>query len=76
MTHAELKARIDTGAPFVLHVADGRSYTVPHRDFVWMPPRSSVVMVAAPSEENPDETVSHYIPLLMVSGVSQKLPAA
>lgn len=76
MTHAELKARMDDDLPFVLHVADGRTYEVPRRDFIWMPPRSTVVMVATPSEENPDETVSHYIPLLMVSGVSQKFPAA
>jgi hypothetical protein len=32
---------------------------------------STVVLVAAPSPDNPEETVSHFIPLLMVSGVSK-----
>lgn len=76
MTPAELKARIEDGTPFTLHVADGRSFEVPHRNFIWMPPRSTVVMVATPSDDNPEKTVSHFIPLLMVSGVNQKLGAA
>ncbi|MDP1590580.1 MAG: hypothetical protein Q8M07_22700 [Prosthecobacter sp.] len=71
MTHAELKARIDDGLPLTLHVADGRSFEVPHRDFIWLPPRSTVTMVAIPSPEDEEVTVSHTIPLLMVSGVTQ-----
>jgi hypothetical protein len=73
MTHAELTARIEDSLPFTLHVADGRSYVVPHRDFIWLPPRSTVVIVAAPATENEEEYVSHIIPLLMVSGVSTAL---
>ena len=73
MTHAELKARIDEGIPFTLHVADGHRYDVPHRDFVWLPPKSTVVIIAAPSPEHENETVSHTIPLLVVSGVTQVL---
>ena len=71
MTYAELRTRIDEGQPFTLHVADGRSFHVPHRDFIWLPPKSTVVMVAAPSPDTPEENVSHYIPLLMVSGISK-----
>jgi hypothetical protein len=73
MNHAELKARIDEGIPFTLYVADGRSFAVPHRDFIWLPPGAAVVMVAAQSPEREDETLSHTIPLRMVSGVSQVL---
>jgi hypothetical protein len=73
MTHAELQARIEDGLPFTLHVADGRSYHVPHRDFIWLPPRSTVTVIAVPSPENELETVSHTIPLLMVSGISQTI---
>lgn len=76
MTHAELKARIEEDLPFTLHVADGREFTIPHRDFIFLPPRSTVVIVAKPSPENPDEeTVTNIVPLLMVSGVTQIKPA-
>ena len=73
MTHAELKSKVDEGVPFTLHVADGRSYEVPHRDFVLLPPRSTVIVVAEGSPDNPKETITHTIPLLMVSGVTRRV---
>jgi len=74
MTHAEVVARMEDVFPLTIHVADGRSFEIPHRDFCWLPPRSTVVMVAVPSPARiAEETISHWIPLLMVSGVSQKL---
>jgi hypothetical protein len=76
MTHAELKAQIVEGTPFKLHIADGRTLDVPHQDFIWLPPRSTVVGVAVPSDEEEDETVSHIIPLLMISGVSKTVKNA
>ena len=33
MTHAEVKKRIEDGDPFTLHVADGRSFEIPHQDY-------------------------------------------
>jgi hypothetical protein len=75
MTHAELKTRIDEGIPFTLHVADGRSYLIQHRDFVLLPPRSTVIVVAEYTSDNPPDTIKHTIPLLMVSGVSLRLPS-
>jgi hypothetical protein len=71
MTHAELKAQIEDSIPFRLHVADGRTLDIPHRDFIFLPPRSTGALVALPSDENEDETVSHVIPLLMISGVTK-----
>jgi len=70
MTHATLKEKIAHGIPFTLHVADGRSYEVPHEDFIWLPPRSSVVVVADVSDD-PEQNATHTIPLLMVSGISE-----
>ena len=75
MTHAEMRAKIDEGLPFTIHVADGRSFQVPHRDFIWLPPKSTVVAVAVPDDEDPDVSVTHTLPLLMVSGVAQRHPA-
>ena len=70
MTHAALREKIDHGIPFTIHVADGRSHDVPHQDFILLPPRSTVVVVANVSDD-PEQTVMHTIPLLMVSGVSE-----
>ena len=73
MTHAELKSKVEEGIPFTLHVADGRSFEVPHRDYVLLPPRSTVIVVAEDSPDDPNETITHTIPLLMVSGVTQRV---
>ena len=70
MTHVELRSVIDHGVPLTLFVADGRKFDVPHRDFVWLPPRSTVAIVATPSPMDTEENVTHVIPLLMVSSVS------
>ena len=74
MTLATLKEKVETAIPFTLHVADGRSYEVPHRDFIWMPPRTLAVMVAHPASDGTDEMVGTTIPLLMITGITQKLP--
>lgn len=70
MTHAEMKDVIDKGIPFTLHVADGRTLEVPHRDYIFLWPRSTVVYVALPLADNPDEFTVSRIPLLMVSGAT------
>lgn len=75
MSHAELRKRIEEGLPFTLHVADGRSFEVPHRDWVFLPPHSTTVIVAETNPENPDETVNNIIPLWMVFGVTQIRPS-
>jgi len=73
MTHETLKGKIEEGLPFTLHVADGRSYDVPHHDFIMLPPRSTFVVVAEFSKQDPSVTISHTIPLLMVSGITQRV---
>jgi hypothetical protein len=47
--------------PFVLRLADGRAFSVPHPDFVAIAPRVVVVVSAA------DGSISHVEPLLIVS---------
>ena len=74
MTLDTLKDKIGTAIPFTLHVADGRSYEVPHRDFIWMPPRTLAVMVAHPASSGSGEMVGTTIPLLMITGVTEKMP--
>jgi len=74
MTHAALKEKIAHAIPFTIHIADGRSYEVPHEDWIWLPPRSTVVVVAE-VRDDPELTVTHTIPLLMVSGISENATA-
>ena len=73
MTFATLKDKVDTAIPFTLHVADGHSYEVPHRDFIWLHPRGLVVLVAHPASDGTDEVVGTTIPLLMITGITEKL---
>lgn len=70
MTNEELRRVIEEGHPFTLYLADGRSLKIPHRDFILLPPRSSITYVVLPVEDNPEQTVAYRIPLLMITGVS------
>ncbi len=78
MTHATLKTKIKESIPFTIHIADGRRYEVPHQDFILLPPGATFCVVVTPADDEPDEYVSHTIPLLMVSGVAErtKYPAS
>ena len=69
-----LREKVDNAIPFPLHVADGRSYDVPHRDFIWLPPRALAVMVAHPASSGSGEIVGTTIPLLMISGITEQRP--
>jgi hypothetical protein len=46
---------------------------VPHRDFIWLHPRGLVVLVAHPASDGTDEVVGTTIPLLMITGITEKL---
>ena len=71
MTNRELRHSIEDEIPFTLYLADGRSFDVPHRDFIFLPPRSTSAIIAEYDEEN-GETVTHRIPLLMISGIESR----
>jgi len=70
MSHKELEDVLERSVPFTIYVADGRQFDVPHRDYVFLPPRSTAVTLALPDPAEPDQLRYHVIPLLMVSGVS------
>jgi len=63
MTRDQIQAALARGVPFTLRMADGKEYPVPHRDYIWLPPRSSNVFVY-------DDT-GHYtvLPLLTMTGL-------
>ena len=45
ITREQIRAAIDTGKPFHLRMADGQQYTVPHRDYISVPPSGFSVIV-------------------------------
>ena len=67
MTRKQLEAVIEEGVPFSIQVADGRSYKVPHRDFVSLPPKNATVAVVYE-----DDGTVHVLPLLTMTGLTYK----
>lgn len=65
MTRKQIETVVEEGVPFQIHLADGRSYDVPHRDYVSLPPKNATVAVVY---EN-DGTV-HVLPLLTMTGLT------
>ena len=54
---------MDSGRPFTILMADGKSYRVPHSDYIMLVPKGSAVVVH-------DEEVATAFPLLTMTGIS------
>lgn len=67
MTRKQLEAVIEEGVPFRINLADGRSYKVPHRDYVSLPPRNATVAVVYE-----DDGTVHVLPLLTMTGLTYR----
>jgi hypothetical protein len=63
MTRTQIESAIASGMPFTLLMADGREYTVPHRDYIWLPPRAAYVLVYD------DDDHFTVLPLLTMTGL-------
>lgn len=70
MTRKQIESVVTEGVPFTVRLADGRSYEVPHRDFISLPPKNATVAVVY---EN-DGTV-HVLPLLTMTGLTYNTQA-
>jgi hypothetical protein len=68
VTRGQIEKAIERNFPFVLKMADGNEYRVPHRDYIVLPPRAAYVIVF-------DETDPHdafdVLPLLTMTGLHQ-----
>ena len=64
MNRSQIEAAVERNRPFTLRMADGKEYRVPHRDYIFLPPRSTFVVVA--------DDVGHVwvLPLLTMTGLS------
>ncbi len=70
MTKENLDAALERGTPFTIHMADGKEYTVPHRDFISFSQRGTSVIVSTADDR------FHVLPLLTMTGITQDFPAA
>jgi len=67
MTRAQIESAIQGGLPFVLRMADGREYQVPHRDYISLSPKGTFVTVYD------DEERYFVLPLLTMTGLSSSV---
>jgi hypothetical protein len=45
MTLQQVRDAMDSGRSFTIMMADGKSYRVPHRDYIMLVPKGSAVVV-------------------------------
>lgn len=68
MTREQVESAVASGVPFTLRMADGKEYVVPHRDYIFLPPRASYVIV------HEDDGHFNVLPLLTMTGLRSKSP--
>ncbi len=67
MTREQIESALASGMPFTLRMADSKEYPVPHRDYLWLPPKAPYVIV---HEDDGHFTV---LPLLTMTGLRSKI---
>ncbi len=70
MTRSQIESAIARNSPFTLKMADGKTYDVPHPDYVFLPPRGAFVVVV-----DDDEHVD-VLPLLTMTGLGYEMSDA
>jgi hypothetical protein len=44
MNRSQIEAAVERNLPFALRMADGKVYAVPHRDYIFLPPKAAFVV--------------------------------
>jgi len=65
MTRKQIESVIAEGVPFTVRLADGRSYVVPHRDYISLPPKDITAAVVWE-----DDGTAHILPMRTMTGLS------
>ena len=68
MNRTQIQTAIERNLPFVLKMADGHEYPVPHRDYAVLPPRAAYVIVF--DKKSKDDSFD-VLPLLTMTGLRQ-----
>lgn len=74
MNIAQIEEAVQRGVPFRLKVADGDEYRVPHRDYIFLPPRSSAKRTYVIVHN--DEGFASILPLLTITSLTFHSDAA
>ena len=67
MTRKQIESAVASGMPFILRMADGKEYPVPHPDHISLPPNASYVIVYD------NDGGYSVLPLLTMTGLESKL---
>ena len=64
MSRREVEKALESNAPFIVRMADGKEYPVPHHDYISLPPTGSYVVVYD------SDGAFNYLPLLTMTGLT------
>ena len=70
MTREQVVSAVTRRTSFVIHMADGRKYPVPHPDYISLPPKSAHVIVYD------DQGHFTVLPLLTMTGLQSTVSDA
>ena len=68
VTRRQIEKAIERNVPFILKMADGNEYRVPHRDYIVFPPRAAYVIVF---DETDPQDAFDVLPLLTMTSLHQ-----
>ena len=73
MNIAQIEEAVDRGVPFSLKVADGDRFEVPHRDYIFLPPKSSEKRTYVIVHNN--KGYASLLPLLTITSLTYQVDA-
>lgn len=66
MTRKQVESAVEAGVPFTLRMAGGKEYLVPHRDYIFLPPNASYVII------HQEDGHFNALPLLTMTGLRSR----
>lgn len=68
MINDKLRNAVESNRPFVISMADGKEFKIPHRDFIAFTRKKTAVIVSTEDDK------IHILPLITMTGVTQDSP--
>ncbi len=65
MTKENIHSVMESNHPFVISMADGKEFVIPHRDFISFTRKGTSVIVSTEDDK------IHILPLITMTGISQ-----
>lgn len=74
MNSAHIEEAVERGVPFRLKVADGDEFRVPHADYIFLPPKGSVMRTYVIVHN--DKGFASILPLLTITSLTYQVDAS